>query len=213
VLDLLAEMRPEYLKNRLRDPTLPFWKRIPGLKVLGLNGSAVGHPDFSQEILEKPPHTIFQFGQVYQGKLFHGTLAMGSPERRPEWRKALPLFEPLLTGPDTATRRLVVALYRTYGVPVTREGTMYTASFENAPAPKQIRLELEPRKQIFKLGQPSTMVVNEVVLTDEGWISHQGSLKWEVHSKSGSTHSGGSFGSWDEVDLALEHFVPFVVNF
>jgi hypothetical protein len=205
---ILAKLCPEYFKKQLRRHEMPFWKLIPCLQELRINGSDVGKKDFSKSVLSINTYTIRKIGEVFRGKEFHGVLAMENPERNKDWLVASSLLEPLLSGSDTPTRRLVVALLRTFGVPVKRDGKKYVASFGKAPVPKPVQLELETPKGTFSLAKPVNLVLKELVVADAGWISFQGQLGWAVKSVNvGSTMSGGAFGVWDDVDLPRDDFV------
>ncbi len=204
----LAMLSPSYLKDQLRKHEMPFWRLVPCLQELGINGSAVGKTDFSQEVLSLGPFILSNIGAVFCGKEFHGSLAMENPERNKNWLVAFPLLEPILSRADSSTRRLVVALFRTFGVPVKRDGVKYVAFFGKEPVSKPVQLELEVPKVVFSFGKPINLTLKETAVTDRGLFSFQGKLGWTVESDHGwSIMSGGAYRIWDNVNLSRDKFV------
>ncbi|MFC1703323.1 hypothetical protein ACFL1E_00875 [Candidatus Omnitrophota bacterium] len=222
-IEILADLSPEYLRKQLSNRKIPFWKLIPCLQALEINGSDVGKEDFSPEILALDPYTISNIGEVYSGKDFHGICAMdyiqelesdfdviwGYSREREKWKTALPLFEPLLKKPDSPIRRLVVALMRTYGLTVVREGDGYVVDRSKTSASPPVRLEIEAPKEPFQLGDSLKQLrVKETAIADGAWFSFNGSLSWAVREDDGGTAGGGgTFGIFENVDIPKDKFV------
>lgn len=188
-MTVLATLCPEYFKRRLRTHDMPFWKLIPCLQKLGLNGSAVGKKDYSRSVLELHPHFIERVGAVVRGELFDGVSAMEDPEQHETWAEGFPLLIPILSRPDCPTRRLVVALFRSFGVPVRRDGSKCVADLTAAREVPPIRLRVELTERAYSLGNPVTISLVETATAGKGWLCFEGKLGWSVIAKDDWTGS------------------------
>ncbi|MDF7809517.1 hypothetical protein P4E94_18920 [Pontiellaceae bacterium B12219] len=153
VIQTLAEHAPDFFMDKLREKELQEWKLIASLSALGINGEAVGKAEYPPEIFSIYPSTLRNILSLREGDLFHARLALTSPSRHTEWKKALPLLEPMLSETNSAARRLCVALFRTFGVPVEREGEGYVARYADAPQACPVRLNLSMERTTFRMGE------------------------------------------------------------
>jgi len=80
VIDVLARFAPAYLEAKLQAENLPFWLMIPGLKALGINGSAVGKKDVPQELLSVQSWYIRYAGDLFRGYTSAAEFGMEHPD-------------------------------------------------------------------------------------------------------------------------------------
>jgi hypothetical protein len=207
---ILAELSPEYLKKKLREEELPRWILISCLAQLGINGSDVGREDFSTGLLSKnlDPHTLRCFDDfIEEGNVFFASSALDSPDRHADWKAGFPLFEPILAGANSPQRRFTVALFRTQGVPVVREGDGYVPHYDQAPSGCPVELGISAVSNRFVLGNPVRIAVIERAVKDEGSFCFKGDLVWTVSSDRWSGSASFDNKIWAEVDVPKEAMV------
>jgi len=205
LIDILAGLAPEYLKDQLSRQDLPFWKLIPCLQALKIDGREVGRPDFSAEIMEVSPYTLRQLGEVLDGNEFYGILAMDAPLKNSDWEVLFPLLEPTLAGADTPIRKMIVALMRTFGRQVTRSNKTYCLARPGQRRPKPITLEILTSKKRFRLDEPVSITIKEIARLDRAWISLEGELGWAFDRPDKTwMGSGGFFHVFKNAGVARE---------
>jgi hypothetical protein len=204
-IDTLAKHAPGFLKRKLEDSKLPFWTLIPCLQALGINGSAVGKPDYPRQILSANPYTIRFMGEMVKGNEFWGVLAMDEPDKHKEWQPLFPLLEPTLRGPDTPIRRLTVALMRTFGWKVARSAKAYKLGKSGQTPP--VRIEIAVEKKKFRLSEPVIVTISQIAEVDGVTMALEGPIGWKVERPDKSaTMTGGFFHEFKEVDLERSKF-------
>ncbi|MBW1807092.1 MAG: hypothetical protein JRJ87_02785 [Deltaproteobacteria bacterium] len=205
LIDILARFAPEYLKDQLSRQDLPFWKLIPCLQALKIDGRAVGRSGFSAEIIRVSPYTLRQLGEVLNGDEFYGILAMAAPLKNSDWEVLFPLLEPTLAGADTPIRKMIVALMRTFGRQVSRLKKTYHLAQTDQRSPKPIALEILTGKRKFRLDEPVSITIKEIAQLDRAWISLEGELGWAFDRPDKTwVSSGGSFHVFKNAGVALE---------
>ncbi len=175
LFDTLARLAPEFVKARLREQDLPFWKTIPLLQKLGINGSAIGRADFPPGTLALRQHTLFGVAAWFRGDGFLALMAMQDPTRNSEWRAAFPLLAPKLADVDTPARRQLVALMRTFGVPLTRVGSVYRADLAAPTVPPPLELVLRAPGAPCHIDERCPLEIDEVGHS-EAWVSLVGDV-------------------------------------
>lgn len=208
-IEVLARLAPGYFKAQLETHDLPFWKLIPCLGALGINGSDIGKEDHREELLSLDMSCLRGMDRLLDGDLSFAKKVLESPQHFPGCEDALPFLEPLLAGDDTPSRRLAVALFRTLGVPVERIGDGYVARYDNAPAPCPVELELKEIKSVFVQGEPVRFTLKECATSSGPYISFRGRTIFFFRYEGRSTSWIGGFdqGMWDNVVLPKEEFV------
>jgi hypothetical protein len=205
LIDILAGYAPEFLKDQLSRQDLPFWKLVPCLQALKIDGQAVGRPDFSAEIIKVSPYTLRQLGEVLEGNEFYGILAMNAPLKNTDWEVLFPLMEPTLAGADTPIRKMIVALMRTFGRQVTRSKQTYRLAGASRRLSKPITLEILTNKKRYRLDEPVSITINEIARLDRAWISLEGELGWAFERPDkGWMGSGGFFHVFKNAGVARE---------
>jgi len=193
LIDILAGYAPEYLKDQLSRQDLPFWKLIPCLQALKIEGQAVGRPDFSAQIIKVSPYTLRQLGEVLEGNEFYGILAMNAPLKNTDWEVLFPLMEPILAGADTPIRKMIVALMRTFGRQVTRSKKAYRLAGADQRPPKPITLEILTKKKRYRLDEPVSITIKEIARLDQARISLEGQLGWAFDRPDKTWMGSGGF--------------------
>jgi len=208
-IDILARLAPDFFKAQLETYNLPFWKLIPCLGALGINGSDIGKANYSEELLSVNVSYLRGISRFIDGDLSFAEQVLEGPRHFPGCEHALPFLEPLLTGDDTPSRRLAVALFRTLGVPVERVGDGYVARYDEAPVPCPVELELEEIKAVFVQGEPIRFILKERATNGSMVFSFHGVSCFYIRYENRSTSQVGEFdqGMWDNVVLSKEEFV------
>ncbi|MCX7003020.1 MAG: hypothetical protein NTV22_07075 [bacterium] len=203
----LAALCPDYLKERLRQDDVPLWLAIVCYRALGINGQAVGKQDMPREYLAMNDYSLREIGNLLRGDLFSACCALNNPRILPEWRARLPLLEPLLSSTDGPPRRVLVALMRTLGVPLTRASNGYVANLTAPAQPGPVTLRLEAATNVVRLGDPVRLTLVEAARAGNYAFCISGQCSWAVASRSGETSTGGAFGLWNNVALPRAAFV------
>jgi hypothetical protein len=205
IIDTLAKQAPSFLKRKIADSKLPFWTLIPCLQALGINGSAVGKPDYPKDILSASSYTLRFVGEMIKGNEFWGVLAMDEPDKHKEWQPLFPLLEPTLRGPDSPIRRLTVALMRTFGWKVKRSASAYKLGKSGEVAP--VRIEIAVEKKKFRLSEPVIVTISEIAQLDGVTMALEGPFGWKVDRPDKSvTMTGGFFHEFKDVELPRDKF-------
>lgn len=213
VIKTLAEYAPDYFKEQLKAHELPFWKLIPSLVALNINGSDIGKEDFSDELMKLSLSDLYQVSKFLDGDQFWAWIILNCPARHPEWKTALPLLEPMLKGPDSPNRRLAVTLFRTFGISVKRSKDVYKAEFSKPSVPCPVRLELMTLKSQIMLGQPVKLFLKEHVVTNGGDFSFCGEAIFSIHFENHwDSPSLPNPRTWNDVKLPPEEFVVLVAG-
>ena len=145
--------------------------------------------------------------ELYQGKDFQALCAMMRPEDNEDWETTFPLLVPLLAAPDTPTRKVAVALMRTFGKDVRRKGGGYVLIPNKERVRCPVTLQLEAVGE-FKMVRPMNIIVRETATRDEKAFSVKGSIGWTFDGyKLGTSMSAGPFGIWDEVKIPRTDFI------
>ncbi|MHC5035907.1 MAG: hypothetical protein ACYTHM_01195 [Planctomycetota bacterium] len=207
-IEKLASLCPDFLKGKLKEMDWPFWKVIPCLQELKINGSAVGKKDYPPEILRLSPYLIRNVGQLFQGNDFHAEGALKHPQWNQKWVGALPLMDPLLEKPDGPIRRIAVAVMRTYGRTLKREGEKYVVVPGDGPAKPPIRIQAVATKETYRMRKPIKFSLEEIAQTPGVWFAFRGQWLWCVTDlKSKSSTSSGTAGSFEKVNIPKEEYV------
>ena len=169
-IEKLSAFCPEFFKKKLKETELPFWKMIPCLNSLKINGGDIGKEEYPKEVMGLGYFTLNNIGSVYQGKTFEIQFAMTSGYNLEDWEAGIKLLTPILKKPDSEIRRLVVAMIRTLGYEVKRENGVCSAKLENK-VPCPLKIELKSTKQTVNYKEPLKMFVTEASVVDDLLIS------------------------------------------
>lgn len=204
-IQILAKLAPDYFRDQLRKHDFPFWELIPCLQELHINGSVVGKRDYSEDLLKVNGYTLRTIGDVVKGDESRAVRTMENPEDNQEWRTAFPLLNGILTGPDSKTRRLCVALMRTFGETVELDGDRYKRISCEAQPP--ISIEIIAPEEPLKLDKPIILTLKETSQVENTWISFEGEVNSSVSCSRYTRGSGSGYGIWGNTQAPKNQFV------
>lgn len=208
-IERLAKYVPDYFKDRLKTTELTIWRLIPCLQALKIDAKEIGKESIPPDVLALPRYTLFQVGGILRQTKdadFYAITAMSNLKGDEGWKTAITLLMPILDNPDSALRREVVALMRTYGANLLRQENKYVAGGDQ-PSTPSIKVEISPAEKVYKIKQPTKIILKEIGQKDSRWIALKGHLGWEVESKEGTAKTVGAYAMWDNTDIPKEQFI------
>jgi hypothetical protein len=160
-LSNLARFAPDYVKQQLRARQYPFEIEIPLLRILGINGSDIGRPDYPQQMLEANIAILTKIGRMLRGQVNPDIIKYtmkrlqetNSFRELPDWKVLAPLMSPLLSSPKSEYRIQTAAFLRSLGYTVHLDGQNYILDQQAGIKPAPLAVDIIVPTQPLLCGQ------------------------------------------------------------